>query len=583
MKKTFRQRFLGFAAWTMISVLFVPNSTAALANDTPPNSELAQLSWETPIDVDYKADQPFTKLWVTQGFQGGMRIANIPHLNSRKGDFGNMSAGRLCDEVDDTCLPDSNWSASGYGNFQLCTVSAVAPCIRGLEYADANGVWNKAVFLHEANLSASEANSRAWLGNNNFGEPGTKLEQVQTKWGWKSKEAIGLPGSGTGPLVFKFPGRANAAGVETYALDANFDIEATKTSNGTINVDVTDFNFQISPVKELSCDNSSVSVTVLLKKPNGYFDFGQTGGSCIHPALYSTPSSAGFATKFADKLPIKLDLELPKSLSGWFQGRLDSPEVSVTSLSAKSSSVQITGTPIDVPTTNKALELKAPENQALLGLPEFDWARATGSYGYVGVTGGMWEPNQGVETFNRWSPFLDKRARGSISMWSISHFKTSSKCMNATDGLQGLVTTNSMVYQPSTPNFEGGFLKYKVAGVHLDSKGNLVLGTYNFIMRSNVARCLYGFSNAPISGTISVTSSEGQENVAVTSVTENDGWLKLSALGFTFSSPTISAKLTQKSAVPKIKTIVCVKKSNSKATKKISGTNPKCPTGYKQK
>jgi hypothetical protein len=287
--------------------------------------------------------------------------------------------------------------------------------------------------------------------------------------------------------------------------------------------------------------------------------------------------------QFADNFPIKLDLELPKTLSGWFQGRIDSPEVTVSSLGAKTSSVQITGTPIVVPATNKALELNAPENQALLGQRDFDWARTTGSFGYVGVTGGMWEPNQGTDTFNKWAPFLDKKARGSISMWSISHFNVSSSCMNATDGLQGLVTTNAMVYQPNTPSFESGFLKYKVAGVHLDQDGKLVLGTYNFIMKSSVARCLYGFSKAPISGTISVTSSEGQENVAVTSVTERDGWLKLSALGFTFSSPTISAKLTQKGYVPKSKTIVCVKKTNSRITKKVTGAYPKCPTGYKAK
>jgi hypothetical protein len=165
-----------------------------------------------------------------------------------------------------------------------------------LKYADSKGVWSDAVLSHEADLSVSESSSISWLANNNFGEPGTKLEQIQTKWGWRSNKAIGLPGSGKGPLIFKFPGRANAAGVETYALDANFNIEASKSSNGAINVDVTDFNFQISPVKELSCANSNVSVTVLLKKPSGSFDFGQTGGSCIHPALYTSPTSAGFAT-----------------------------------------------------------------------------------------------------------------------------------------------------------------------------------------------------------------------------------------------------------------------------------------------
>lgn len=558
--------------------LILTGTSSALALDGVPSSDLAQLSWKTPIRTDYQSDQPFTKLWVTQGFQGGMRIANIPHLSSRKGNYPNLEDGKLCDELDTICLPDSSWSASGYGNFQLCTVSAVAPCIRSLKFADKNGVWHDAVLSHEADLSATAERSSSWLKNNSFGEPGTVLEQFQTKWGWGSNKEIGLPGSGKGPLIFNFPGRPNAAGVETYALDANFNIEASKTSAGKINVAVTDFSLQISPVKEIKCENPSVSVFVKLKKPNGKVEFSQTGGSCIDPALYATATSSGFATKFADTLPIKLDLELPKSLSGWFQGRLDAPDVEVTSLGSQTSSVQITGDPITVPATNKALDLNARENQSLLSKPDFDWARKAASYGYLGITGGMWEPNQGVEPFNNWAPYLDERARGSVSIWSISHFNSTSNCMNARDGLQGLVTTNSMVYQPKTPNFEAGFLTYKVAGVHLDQDGNTVLGTYNFIMKSSVARCLYGFSNAPISGTISVTSSSGQENVAVTSVSERNGWLKLSALGFTFSSPTISAKLTQ--APTKKTTITCTK---GKLIKKVTGASPKCPSGYKKK
>ncbi len=567
----------------LVSLLVFTNSGNALAVDSLPDNEVAQLSWKTPISTDYAEDQPFTKLWLTQGFHGGMRIANIPLLTSRKGTFSTITDGKLCAELDSSCLPDSTWSATGSGTFQLCSDSEVAPCIRGLKYADSEGVWKDAVFSHEADLSVSAEKTNDWLKLTNWGEPGAKLEQFQTKWGWTANKAIGLPGSGKGPLIFTFPGRPNAAGVDTYALDPNFKIEASKGSAGKINVKVTDFNVQVNPVKEISCENQAVSVEVKLRKKNGNVAFVGTGGSCIYPALFTTTSSAGFAAKFADNLPIKLDLELPKAMSGWFQGRLDNPDVSVTSLGSKTSSVEITGTPIDIPTTSKALELSAKKNQTLVGRPEFNWARDTASYGLVGLTGGMWEPNQGVGAFNKWAPYLDERARGSISMWSISHFNATSGCLNATDGLQGLVTTNAMVYQPNTPSFDGAYLKYAVAGVHLDQDGNMVLGTYNFIMRSSVARCLYGFSKAPISGTISITSSAGQENVAVTTVTEKDGWLKLSALGFTFSSPTISAKLTQEGYVPKIKTILCVKLTNSKITKKVSSPNPKCPTGFKKK
>ena len=114
-------------------------------------------------------------------------------------------------------------------------------------------------------------------------------------------------------------------------------------------------------------------------------------------------------------------------------------------------------------------------------------------------------------------------------------------------------------------------------------------------MRSDIARCLYGFSSAPIKAEISITSDDGEKKVATTIVNEKNGWLYLSAKGFTFSSPTINVKLSQEQvvAIPtptpsavakpvakKSVTISCVK---GKTTKKVSGTSPKCPTGYKKK
>jgi hypothetical protein len=117
-------------------------------------------------------------------------------------------------------------------------------------------------------------------------------------------------------------------------------------------------------------------------------------------------------------------------------------------------------------------------------------------------------------------------------------------------------------------------------------------------MRSDIARCIYGFSNAPIKAEISITSDEGEKKVATTIVNEKNGWLYLSAKGFTFSSPIINVKLSQekevvatptptptpsavaKPAAKKSVTISCVK---GKTTKKVTAVSPKCPAGYKKK
>jgi hypothetical protein len=122
-------------------------------------------------------------------------------------------------------------------------------------------------------------------------------------------------------------------------------------------------------------------------------------------------------------------------------------------------------------------------------------------------------------------------------------------------------------------------LNYRVAGLHYAADGKtLNEGVYDMVIKSTVARCIYGFSSAPISASISVTSAEGEAKVATTVVREKDGWVKLAAYGFTYSSPTISVKLTQ--AAPTKTTITCVK---GKVTKKVTASAPKCPTGYKKK
>jgi hypothetical protein len=113
-------------------------------------------------------------------------------------------------------------------------------------------------------------------------------------------------------------------------------------------------------------------------------------------------------------------------------------------------------------------------------------------------------------------------------------------------------------------------------------------------MRSDVARCLYGFTSAPIQAFVSI--SGGDTQVIATTVTgESKGWLSLSAAGFTFSEKTIKVKISQeaekpivvvtptpnaKPAAAKKTTITCVK---GKTTKKVSAVKPSCPKGFKAK
>ncbi len=79
-------------------------------------------------------------------------------------------------------------------------------------------------------------------------------------------------------------------------------------------------------------------------------------------------------------------------------------------------------------------------------------------------------------------------------------------CLADTSKVLGFVSTNAMAYQDSPPAFTNGQLDYQVAGMHYMPDGTLTEGTYDLVMADSVARCLYNFSSAPISATISVTA-----------------------------------------------------------------------------
>jgi len=146
-----------------------------------------------------------------------------------------------------------------------------------------------------------------------------------------------------------------------------------------------------------------------------------------------------------------------------------------------------------------------------------------------------------------------------------------------------------------------------VASPHFQADGQVAQGSYDLAIRSEVVRCLYKFSSAPIKASISIQSDDGQTQIATTVVSEKNGWLYLSAKGFTFSSPTIAVKLTQDAPAPAVTpsptpsasespapapvvtkapavakkiTITCVK---GKSTKSVTAVKPTCPTGYKKK
>jgi hypothetical protein len=147
-----------------------------------------------------------------------------------------------------------------------------------------------------------------------------------------------------------------------------------------------------------------------------------------------------------------------------------------------------------------------------------------------------------------------------------------------------------MMYSGGAPAFNKneGTLDYKVGAPHLASNGDVFKGSYDLQLRSDVARCLYKFSSAPIKATVSIASDNGDSNIATTIVSEDKatGWLRMSASNFMFSNPTVKIRITQESTsmvnptALKKSSIICIK---GNSTKTVTAVNPTCPTGYKRK
>jgi hypothetical protein len=194
-----------------------------------------------------------------------------------------------------------------------------------------------------------------------------------------------------------------------------------------------------------------------------------------------------------------------------------------------------------------------------------------------------------MDNFLLWLPVAKDKAAAMPTQWRLGTMTDNGSgavkdCLDKEKSLAGVVTTNSTMYLDSPPVFQDNTLDYKVASTHLEADGTTVFkGSYELIMSSSVARCIYKFTSAPISATVSITSENGAANAATTVVNEKNGWLTLAAYGFTFSSPTVRVKLMQQPVAPvvaKKSSITCVK---GKTIKKVTAINPLCPKGYKKK
>jgi hypothetical protein len=331
-----------------------------------------------------------------------------------------------------------------------------------------------------------------------------------------------------------------------------------------------------------------------------------------------------------------LKLRMSKVPSGWMHGRIAKQDISITN-EGNTSILSIQGEPVSVPAVYKMYkwtEMPAglqSQYDANTGHYINDPARndPNNASGPGGRSAGNVDPLKrnvviipdpwsaiGMEQLKIVLPFVNDQATAVISSWSVrtlspGEMSGSNQCFNNTGRITGLVATNATSYSAGPPAFDTNTqsLIYKVSAPHYTDKKVDFLGTYDLSIPSDVARCIYKFSNAPIKAEISIVGADGAPKVATTTLVERNGWLRFSANGFTFSAPTIQVKMfqdppaptptptptpvvtenptpaptptaTPKATVAKKITITCVK---GKLVKKVTAVKPVCPKGFKKR
>lgn len=333
-------------------------------------------------------------------------------------------------------------------------------------------------------------------------------------------------------------------------------------------------------------------IPITLTEKSGSCSFFALEDKCIEPANYSGDER------------ISLTLRQDKNRTGWLFGRMSESSFGLTSLDAAFNKVKIEGNVVAVPALKAVVEKS--EISRFPKLEKFLKARFDGQNGAITYEQFLSDPRTVIDRqiYDAWEIFdafeenlkpiktsasnngiYASPATNSI-LWNFASAVYDGSnlhpCSADKSKLHGLVVTNAPLYASGPPVFQDGSLDYKVAGAHLNEDGSLFKGRYTFVVRSDTARCYYGFSSAPVEAKVSVVTSAGTAQVATTVVSEKNGFLTLAADGFTFSTPTIRVALTQpkKTSTGSKVSITCRKGKEVLKLSFASSSVAKCPKGY---
>jgi hypothetical protein len=470
----------------------------------------------------------------------------------RPPDARNVPVGHFQDIFQPTIFGTTAYSylpSENFGNvFQSVLIPCdgnLSACIESVEFSKDGTEWVKA--QPGPDEGQRTYNQGRLLGPNNWDIQNTDI--------FGEDLSNGRPAGGTvrGWQSTAYP----HAGSDKYNVIASI---SGRKEPGTKTYNINRFDFRVVPIIRKNVKSN--------QECSQGSDFQEIG-----PHGQMNPGICFTAVDFPDGLKVRLKIKLGvfiNSLNGWFDGRLFEPNVKINK---SIQSIEITGQSLKVPVvgTEQIPYEKVPKN---IGIDPNSIAEQTrAGVGTSNISTG--NEDYSLDRFNNFGNLIQEKALGIQTIWSLTSFNGNNKCISKSE-VNGIVSTNATIYQSTSPtwNASENSLSFKVATSHLNTDGNPFRGYYALLLTDKTASCLWGNNVSKGSAIISVQSQDGKPNIAVTSFGIKDNWANFSASGFTFSSPTIKAKIVSQNS---ISVITCLK---GKISKKITGTNPKCPNGY---
>ena len=549
-------------------------------SDASPSIKNPSLGSPDPTQINY----------VGVGWDSSLRLQAIPFIRAERDVAGGVKEQQLCtNPTDPSCQPGRGWStlyvSGGIGN---CATASNAVCV-------------ESITLIKPDKSEVIA------------KPLQKFPKEQKEF----PGTIDNSGRGFAPGLASWLWRieGDGGGAENDYLAGGVVVSTARPAGGAWgNPELVQFFFELTPVFR---ETSS-----LIKQPGWKMQKNMVNGSSeVMPensesgCLANDTGVCLHRRSFPADARYKVVLQIPRNITGWLNGRLNSPVV--------------TSTPITPAFDRITIEAGASENifagkwLKRTDFPQLTFPTEQSGRPYQQIfsgKGGMMVEDPGrdgaLDAYNVWAPYIGDYAFAINETWTVSNALVANpeerRCPSR--GVVGIVATNASAYSATAPvyNKETGTLDYKVAAPHygpyIDGKSEKVnSGTYGLSMASSQVKCLYGMDKLPSSASISITSSDGKENVSTVELKNAGDWVYLEAKNFTFSSPTLKIKLNQssqggasqaaattttsgngsaqksaapsKAAAPRI-SITCVK---GKLTKKVTGSAPKCPAGFKKR